>query len=219
MTVDFGVVRNSSDNELYINSFHQALMGIITAYVFIDKNHNKIFDQDDIPLENAKVTLMQRRDNYRTDRSGKTVIQRLEANRPVDLRVDETSLGNIFYRPTVAGVRVYPRAGKTIEVFLPIEIFSDIEGMVFSDMTLTEGMNRIPIILTRNNDQNIIAKVKSDTDGVYILEGIPAGDYTITVDPVYLQKNQITVSPEKIELKVAGEGDFISNKNFYFIKR
>jgi hypothetical protein len=159
-----------------MTSARLATHGQVLARVFRDNNADGI-RQPEEPLE-PEVQLAAGRDpvDQLTDPNGVSVIDSLEAFRPVLIGVDASSLPDPLLSPSGPGVVVTPRPGVVAIVELGLTGAGEVDGtLVKTGSTSLEGVD-LELFDARGI---VVARTRSDFDGYFLFERVPYGQYRL----------------------------------------
>lgn len=104
--------------------------GLVSSFVYHDKNGNNIFDGQDEPLPDVYVESVNVSRRAATDKKGYSLIKDLPENFLTDIRVDKSTLPDPFMIPGYAGASIYPRAGHMVKLSFPIHLAGEVDGVV-----------------------------------------------------------------------------------------
>jgi hypothetical protein len=184
--------------------------GNISVIIFHDKNRNGKFDSGDVPLPNIRLRNAQQDVPGQTDENGRMFLTHLVAMRPADLSVVTESLIDPYQKPVEPGARFFPRIGKTLELEIPVQSFSDFSGVVeFPD----HPVRGIKLILT-NETGEIVATTTAESDGFFVFERVPPGQYRVSIHGLAMVVPGAVAAPIEYNLKAAEEGDSLSGLLF-----
>ena len=158
--------------------------GMVSAFVFHDKDGNKLFDGEDVPLPDVIVESVNITRKQPTNEKGYSLIKDLPENFVTDVRVDRASLPDPFMIPGFQGVSVFPKAGQMIELNFPIHIAGEVDGNVYlvnADIGKEAARMGVSLIPVDGASSDIIS-VNTAFDGYFVLSNIPPGSYLLTVN-------------------------------------
>ena len=161
-----------------MTSARLATHGQVLARVFRDNNADGI-RQPDEPLE-PEVQLAAGRVpvDQLTDPNGETVIDSLEAFRPVLIGVDASSLPDPLVSPSGPGIVVTPRPGVIATVELGLTGAGEVDGtLVKAGGTSLEGVD-LELVDARGI---VMSRTRSDFDGYFLFERVPYGQYRLRI--------------------------------------
>ncbi len=170
------------DNNTYTNrSTPLSNVGPVNSFVYNDENYNGVFDADDEPLEDVRVTINRRITRDRTDEGG-NLLQFVGANATqAKIKVARESVEDPYIISSVPGYRIYPRAGVVHQLDFPLIETGAIDG------TLRWSNGGEPIsgveLQLLDEDGETIKDSRTASDGYFTFEQIPPGSYTIRPAP------------------------------------
>ena len=150
--------------------------GSVRARVFRDDNGNGLHEPGE-PLETgALVTAGMRLADRPTGKDGWTSVAGLDNHRPVAIGVDVSSLSEPHLVPAKPAQLVVPRPGVAAEVLIPLTGGGAIEGSLIKDGGGPfEGLD-LELV---NAAGKVVATVRTDFDGFFLFERVPAGRYQL----------------------------------------
>lgn len=155
--------------------------GAVALTAFADANANGVRDPGEAPV--AGVTFLAGTDQSVTDAAGRAFIGNLGDGARASVRVDSDSMPDIALAPARAGMEVVPRPGRIHTSDFAIVTLSDIEGTAyFRAESGTRAVSRLQLRLLRA-DGSLAARTRSESDGFFLFERLPAGNYTLELDP------------------------------------
>lgn len=174
--------QNQSVGRITNSAIAQRNTGSLTVRVFLDKNLNSIFDENDQPLSGVGVKALQFFKNEKTDDEGIATLTRLPDYKSSDIVIDRVTLPDSFYMPRVDGVSITTRAGLADFLDFPVIPSSEISGVI--DFKTGESLAPAPRVTLNLKDKKsrLIATTNSEFDGFYSFVDVPPGNYLISVD-------------------------------------
>jgi hypothetical protein len=158
----------------------QALAGTgsVRAQVFRDNNRNGLLDGEEKVEQGALITAGQRPADRPTGRDGWTSVAGLDNYRPVAIGVDVTSLSDPQLVPARPAQMVVPRPGISAEVLIPLIGGGAVEGTLLKDGGgAFEGID-LELV---DSSGRVASTVKTDFDGFFLFERVPAGRYSLRI--------------------------------------
>ena len=155
--------------------------GAVAVTAFADANANGLRDPGEGPVEG--VTFLAGTEESRTDAHGRALIAGLGDGARASLRVDSDSMPDIALAPSRPGIEIVPRPGRIHTSDFAIVTLSDIEGTAyFRAESGTRAVSRLQLRLLRP-DGSLAARARSESDGFFLFERLPAGTYRLELDP------------------------------------
>lgn len=178
----FSLGKNPVNEEMVMQSRKRSGSGSATALVYHDANNNKVFDQGDEPLPDVRLRARQARMTARTNDQGIAQFTGLVAHEPVDVEVDHETLQDPFWKPSIPGVAVLPRAGSVQSLELPVVTTGEIDGRIaFAQPDGTrEPLAGVRLEL-RDQQGRTVQTALSEYDGFYLFEQVFPGTYILQV--------------------------------------
>lgn len=154
--------------------------GAAALRAFADGNANGRLDPGEEPVPG--VTFLSGTEENRTDSAGRAFIASLGDGNRASIRVDADSMPDIALAPARPGIEIVPRPGRIHVSDFAIVTLSDIEGTAyFRSESGTRAVSRLQLRLLRA-DGAVAARARSESDGFYLFERLPAGEYTLELD-------------------------------------
>jgi len=201
----FGVSRVPDTGEFIFSRDFVANSGSISAFVFLDKNGNQLFDGEDEPIPNARVQTPQNARGGDTNDEGVAFIAKLRPNIITDVFVEQGSLEDPFWIPGAEGVSIMPRTGVNVRVDIPVHISGEIDGVVYAKKPNGTSIPLRNLTLQLQNEDGIVEQsVYSGPDGFYLFSLVPPGRYTLTVADQGLPNDVRRPRPQFIEIGYDG---------------
>jgi hypothetical protein len=155
--------------------------GAAALTAFADANANGVRDPGEGPVEG--VTFLSGTNESRTDAQGRAFIPGLGDGARASIRVDSDSMPDIALAPSRPGFELVPRPGRIHTSDFAIVTLSDIEGTAyFRAESGTRAVSRLQLRLLRP-DGSLAARARSESDGFFLFERLPAGEYRLELDP------------------------------------
>lgn len=202
LSTSFGYDRGQ--HQFLISKDHLSTGGSATARVYLDKNHDGIFNADDQPIKGVSF---KGRANWRDQASDDSGLSTLSGVSPRDfqrIELDEASLGDPFLQPLKSVHYLYTHEGATNYIEFPVVETLEIEGSV---VLLKQGrekiMSGVPVQLISEQGELIVQSV-SEFDGVFIIEKVIPGTYRLEVPADFLYKNKLMITASQ-SLSVEGD--------------
>lgn len=194
--------------------------GLLSAFVFHDKNGNNIFDGDDEALPDVVVEAINVSKRSPTNDKGYSLLTDLPENFVTDIHLDQSTLPDPFMIAAFDGVSIFPRAGEMVNLTFPVHVAGEISGMVtLKDAQQNEkpvsgvGMKLIPV----NNGAKGVIDSFVATDGFYAFSNVPPGNYLLTIDTKALGRIH-GGGAKPVPVQIGYNGTVLDNKNFVLNK-
>ena len=216
LNLSFSLGRDPMSGDVQVDSKKRSGKGAATAFVYHDKNNNKIFDADDKPLPDVDIQARQARKTTFTNEEGFAHFNTLTAFDPTDIEVDTETLEDPFWVPSADGVAVVPRAGKVNNVEVPIVTTGEIDGTLYSlDSNGVREVLSGVLLEVVTEDGEVIKTVTSEYDGFYLFEKVFPGTYSLKIaadDPHVDSLEEIA----PIEIIIGTDGTISSGNDIIF---
>lgn len=187
--------------------------GSVSAQVFLDKNMNGIKDSDEEALKDIGFTVNGGVYPVRTDNAGIAYLGHLPVNQNVDIGINQATLEDPQWIAQPKGVRLIPRPGKVNKVDFPIVLTGEIDGTVyFNDKDKQRGIGDVQLELV-NTKGVVISRVKSASDGYFIIPAVTPGKYLLRIAKQQLKQLKMADTGMHL-LTMSPNGAFINGANF-----
>ncbi len=187
-----------------------------TARVFLDRNANGHYDDQDDPLPEVRITGAGSWNDAVTGRNGITYLAGLPAHREHDLSLDLATLQDPFLLPAVENVRATGHPGGHVVLDFPVTYSGDIEGTVYARTPSGDvPMRNIGLELV-DLSQRTIRRTVSEFDGYYLFQEIPPGWYEVHIIPETLERKRLRM-PAPVAAQVPTDGG-VSDRNDFILR-
>lgn len=161
-----------------MTSARLATHGQVLARVFRDNNSDGIRQPDEPFERDVQIAAGRVPVDRLTDPNGETVIDSLEAFRPVLIGIDASSLPDPLVSPSGPGIVVTPRPGVVATVELPLAGAGEVDGTLVKGGGATlEGVD-LELVDARGI---VVSRTRSDFDGYFLFERVPYGQYRVRI--------------------------------------
>ena len=182
--------------------------GLVSGFIFHDKNGNNIYDTGDIPLPEVMLESINSRRRAISKANGYALIDDLPTSRPTDIVVDEASLPDSFMISANPGNSVFPVEGEIIEMQFPVHISGELDGTIYykngsgDTVPVRQGVAQI---ISLDNPERAPLTAKAAFDGFYVASKIPPGRYMVLPKkPRTFGRDIGNTTPEFIEIGYDG---------------
>lgn len=157
--------------------------GMVSSFVFFDKNGNNIFDDGDEPLPDVYVQSMNIARRAPTDDKGYSLIRDLPEKFVTDIQLDVSTLPDPFMIPGFKGASVFPKSGETTDLVFPVHLGGEIDGFVYvADKSGTRNAGNIPVNLISMDKGHEVTRIMTANDGYYVMSSVAPGNYLLSID-------------------------------------
>ncbi len=159
--------------------------GIVLARAYNDANNDKIFNEGDEALENARFMVNRgSRSDYVADSNAVAILRGVQADTKSSLTLDSSSIDNPYLMSNQAGVEIVARPGVVAKIDIPVSSSGDAEGTVHIITLEGEKKEAAKVSIQLLNQQGeILRETQTSFDGYYLINAIPAGNYILRVSP------------------------------------
>jgi len=195
--------------------------GAISIVPFVDGNNNDKLDAGERVLDSQLETRMQ---------SGTLVTSAdyknywyidLDPYKTYMLEVNPVTFENPLYRPKYKNIAVTIDPNRFKAVTIPIVITGIISGRVsINSGTENTGANRFKVVIA-STDRKFKTEAYTFSDGEYIFENLPPGNYKIYIEDEVLSRNNLTaeIKEKRVYLKPSEEGEIMEGIDFVLTPR
>jgi outer membrane protein OmpA-like peptidoglycan-associated protein len=175
----------------------------ISIIPFIDVNFNGIQDNGEPTTNKLNVRCSGGQVFYRPSDSIVRIVG-LEPFVDYTVLIDESNFENVALRLSKHNIKVTtdPNQFKTIR--LAVHPMGELSGMVLDDTK--KGIGRILLNIKDEND-SVIAKVQSESDGYFSYLGLKPGKYKVSVDSLQQVLLNVKSNPKELDIKESVVGD------------
>jgi hypothetical protein len=179
-------------NSIFKTAIPAASRGTVLVRVFEDTNVNAVYDPGERLIEGATVKSIQSLAFGETDKNGIATLVNLRTNNVTDITVDAETLDDLFLVPLIEGVSVAPREGYVDNIDFPVALGNEIEGLVYSieGVGAKIGLSKVTVNLFDGRG-HLRYSSETEFDGYYYFPGVIAGQYYLSVDQSYLDRQNV----------------------------
>lgn len=183
--------------------------GVVSARVFVDKNLNGVMDADEEPVKGAAFMVNGGRHPARTDAAGIAYLSRLPVKQYVDVGIDSASLEDPQWMAQPKGARLVPRPGEAARLDFPVILTSEVDGTVYvREKGRFRPLAGITVELL-DPQRNVVNRAETASDGFYIVQFVPPGNYLLRISPEQLKKLGFSDTGTRV-LEVKPTGEFLN---------
>jgi hypothetical protein len=202
MRLGFSFGRNPLTGRMFLARPGLAAGGAAALRAFADDNGNGRFDPGEAPIKD--VTFLSGTEETKSDAAGHALIAGLGDGTRSSVRVDADSLPDIAMAAARPGIELVPRPGRVHVSDFAIVSLSEVEGTAYFRASKGDrAVSRLRLRMLRP-DGTIAAQARTESDGFYLFERLPAGDYRLELDPQQAATLKIRIEAP-IVLKVSGK--------------
>lgn len=192
LRLGFSFGRNPQNTRLFMGPPGYASGGAIAVRAFRDLNGNLDYDEGDEVLPD--ITFSSAHQIAETDDNGQAILGGLGSGNRVSIRVDTSSLPDIFMAPVSGGIEIVPRPGRIHSSDFAIVGLSEIEGVAkFENDGRNRGVSGVRLELV-NKDGEKKSLLRTEADGYFFFEEVFPGDYQIMLDEEQSERLNICLS-------------------------
>lgn len=211
----FGIIKDPSSKQFKFLDRDVTNFGLVSAFVYLDKDGDGVFNHEDEPLEDITVMAPQTSRQVQTDEHGVALFNNMARLRLTDVFVKKDSLQDPTWIPGFEGVSILPREGYVAQIEFPVHMSGEVDGTLYAKVVplptqVGEGKaSPIPlrnVTLQLYNDQGEIEQsAVTDSGGFYYFPQIPPGRYLLFIEENSAKlKNIIRPLPQPVEVGYDG---------------
>ena len=214
MSLSFSSARDPKNPVVpIVSSQRMASGGAMAARVYLDKNSNGKFD-DDEPLKDVKFTVNGTERPFRTDADGHAFITGIDVHTPVDFAVATGTLEDPFWVTQPEGVAVVLRPGVTGNIEFPVVTTGEIDGTVYRRRGDWSDPVADAIVQVVDADGKVVKETRTAYDGFYLLDFIRPGAYTLRISPDQIKRLKLA-EPDAQAIEIGGDGTILNGMDFF----
>ena len=221
INLNFNLIDTPFARKPFVTSDNTIGRGLVSSFVFHDKNGNYIYDESDEPLPEVTVKSINVKRRADTNENGYSLLNRLPITRATDIDLDHDTLPDPYMISAAQGASIMPAAGEIVDLEFPVHMSGEVDGTVsIRDKSgAIEPLKRANVTfypLTKNLPQAITATTA--VDGFYVASQLPPGKYLATVSDKTAQKTGAGLSSPKI-VDIGYDGNIVYGLNFELDKK
>ena len=191
--------------------------GAVRAFVYDDLDDDGRFDAEDIAVPGAGFIVEQSLRTERTAETGDVILGDLQPGSQANVELKQSTLEDPYLRPSQTGITVIPRPGRIVNVRFPLTATGDVDGT----LALRKGDIETPVsgvsIEAVDERGQVIASTKSEYDGYFYIDDIPARPFVLRIaetelDAINGQSDPIKVTLSREAPSVMGVNLFVTHK-------
>lgn len=206
LTTSFGLTRVPGSGDFIMSNTPFTGSGLITGFVYLDKNGNRIFDEgEDEPIPDVKIRAPHNSGGGVTDENGIATVKQLRPNVVTDVFIEPGSLNDPYWIPADKGVSIMPRTGTNVSLEFPVHMAGEMDGTVYA--ALPDGSKkplRNVVLRLYNPQGNEVQNTVTSNDGFYIFSLIPPGHYALMIDEGSVPKDMVRPPPQEVIIGYEG---------------
>ncbi len=132
LNTKIGILKDPSQKKIKLIDSNITNTGSVSVFVYLDKDGNGKFNDDDEALENIAIVAPQNGGRIITNKDGIALFNRMQRLKLTDIYLDKETLQDPTWVSSFEGVSILPREGYTAKVEFPIHISGEIDGSVYA---------------------------------------------------------------------------------------
>lgn len=209
----YGLIRDPRTGDIDRTRQRQTGSGAVSAFVFLDKNGDNIFNGEDEPIEGARVDAVQSRRYAETDANGVALVQGLPEQKRTDVTINGLTLGDPYWIPGSAGQSIVPRPGNIPTIDFPVHNSGEMDGTIWFEKNDTKRPARNIRLSLVDQSGKTQSSIQTAYDGFYIFTTVPPGTYYLTFDPDDLKSVGVSAPPPQ-KVSFGYEGTILYGQDF-----
>lgn len=188
--------------------------GALSAFVFLDKDGDQIFNGEDEPISNATILSAQNGGRAVTNEKGIAFISNLQELRLTDVSLVPESLKDPFWIPGFDGASILPREGFVAELEFPVHIAGELDGFLYSRQGsgTPHAAGGLGVALYGIN--GMVRMAQAEADGFFLFSLVPPGEYWLIVDGRDAAQNKL-IPPPPEKITIGYDGTLIYGKKIF----
>ena len=200
LTATFGLGYNKYDGP-YISSQRLANTGAIAPRVFIDKNANLEFDDEDEPLEGIKFKGTKQAREQETSADGTGFVGGYDPYSRNVFSLDTATFGDPFIKPLYQDADYDFRPSQIVYKDFPLGWFGEVDGNIYLYKNGIEKPASSILVEVYNIRNELAASARSEYDGFLLIQDVPIGEHTVKINEEQIQKlGYCPVDPQSISM-------------------
>ncbi len=181
--------------------------GLVSTFVFHDKDGDMVFNNDDEALPEVIVESVNVKRRETTDEQGRALIKNLPEATVTDIQIDASTLPDPYMIPAFDGNSIFPRGGDIINMDFPVHLAGEIDGTV-TVKNQDESYDRVRLMeiqLIPMSGNKEIKTAKTAGDGFFVFSQVPPGDYLLTPSYEDLKARELgQPTPQRVSIGYDG---------------
>ena len=106
-------------------------------------------------------------------------------------------------------VDINTHSGGVSHISMPVHAVNDVEGTIY--LVSSDNSRGAPNLLVNilNEDNEVVAQTRTESDGYFYISQLAPGEYKMSVDQDYLERNALFIDSEQLSFVAPEEGDAI----------
>ncbi|MBL4905762.1 MAG: hypothetical protein JKZ00_07105 [Flavobacteriaceae bacterium] len=212
------LIYEAKTNYVDFNKNNNVGKGGIIFLSFLDINDNGKRDNDEPKLSGLNIRVAG--GGITKNREDSTiVVLGLEPYIDYFVELNTNSFDYIAWeiKKKTLNIAINPNQLRLIEV--PVSVLGEVSGMVYINKSGGQsGQGGIKVCFY-NSDSILVASTLTETDGYFYYLGLAPGSYSAKIDPLQLQRLQMSVSPKSLSFKINEDmyGDVVDGLEFLLV--
>lgn len=214
----FGLRQEPRTGDIAMTSRRQNGNGAVSAFVFLDKNGDGVFNEGEEVIPDARVESVQTRRYAMTDEDGIGFIQGLNEHKATDIVLDASSLNDPYWISGSEGRSVRPRSGHTVKIDFPVHVAGEIDGTVWINKDGARRAARSVSLILYDLDGRKVMSTPTAYDGFYLFNAVPPGEYYVAFEDKDIRALDVShPMPKKVTIGYDGTtvygNDYVLNSD------
>ncbi len=221
LNLNFDIVDTPHETRPLITSDRVIGRGLVSSFVFHDKNGNNTYDEGDEPLPDVIVESVNVRRRIETNEKGYSLINNLPTSRATDIRIDHLTLPDPYMISGTEGVSIFPSAGEIVELNFPVHMSGEIDGTISvkNKKGAVNPLKQADVLLYPvDTGKTEEIKTRAAFDGFFVASQVPPGQYLMVVSNETAKRARASLPPPRF-VNFGYDGDTIYSSNFELDKK
>jgi hypothetical protein len=175
--------------------------------VFLDKNGNGVHD----PGESGVAGVKAQGSNWpaESDANGEAIVGGLGDAPHARVHVDQESINDPFVISPADVIELVPHPGRVLVVPYPLKSTGEVQLKIMftREGEAPRGLSALDVQAV-SADGTVVGEGRSEYDGTLILERLPAGTYSIRIDPDQAKRLRLVLS-NPVSITIPAKGGYI----------
>lgn len=204
VNMHFGLAADPYSHRYNMYNAYLSASGGVAARIFLDKNGDGIFNNDDELMPDVQIKALQTHRSAVSNERGIAFIPDLEENRLTDIIVDQATFKDSFDVSLFEGVSIRPHPGSVTQLDFPVVVSGEMDGQAdyVDNANIRQPARNLQMTLTAL-DGHVEKTVTVAYDGYWSMSMIRPGIYYLNAD-TKMADEPVYMVPEKIAFTANG---------------